>query len=108
MRSPGFATRAGAIATHEAALQQWEAEYPQDPAYVIARRLNAFLDLSADVDYTARLEQRNGTMRFVDAAYEGKSSEWKLCYRAGREAVAAARNAAAAWLKELETANERR
>lgn len=34
-------------------------------------------------------------------SYESKPSEWKLCYRAGKEPVAAARVAVGAWLKEL-------
>jgi hypothetical protein len=95
-------TRAEATAQHTGALQKWEAAYPEVPALVIARRLKTFLDVSADVDYAAKLEQRDGRMRFVEAAYENKSSEWKLCYRAGKESVDAARNAATAWLKELE------
>jgi hypothetical protein len=97
-------TRAEATAKQKEALQQWDAAYPEDPARVIARRLKTFLAISADVDYAAKLEERNGRMRFVDAAYEDKSSEWKLCYRAGKETVDAARHAAAAWLKELESA----
>lgn len=97
-------TRAEATAKHKETLQKWEAEYPEDPALLIARRLKTFLDISADVDYAATLEPRNGRMRFVDAAYEARSREWKLCYRAGQEAVDAARNAAAAWLKELAAA----
>jgi hypothetical protein len=40
-------------------------------------------------------------MRFVNQAYERKDGNWKLCYRAGRETVAAVRSAAQAWLKEL-------
>jgi hypothetical protein len=96
-------TRAQATAKYQEALQKWEAAYPGDPALMIARRLKAFLDISADVDYAAKLEQRNGRMRFVEPAYEDKSSEWKLCYRAGKETVDAARTAAAAWLKELES-----
>lgn len=96
--------RAESTAKHERVLKAWEAEVPQDPAIAVARRLKAFLDVSADVDFAAALEERNGAMRFVNAAYERKSSEWKLCYRVGKDAVDAARDAAAAWLSELESA----
>lgn len=41
-------------------------------------------------------------MVFADPGLEDKSSEWKLCYRAGREAVDAAREAAKAWITEIE------
>ena len=34
-------------------------------------------------------------------AYERKPGQWKMCYRAGKEATAAARAAVQAWLKEL-------
>jgi hypothetical protein len=82
-------------------LKKWEAEYPESPAPVIAKRLKAFLDLSASVDFDAKVESKNGKMRFVNPEYESKSSDWKLCYRVGKEPVAAARAAAAAWMKEL-------
>lgn len=99
--------RAEASAKHQEAMQRWEAEYPEAPALVIARRLKMFLEVSADVNFAAKLEQRNGRMRFVDPAYEARSSEWKLCYRAGQGAVNAAREAATAWLTELEPTHER-
>jgi DNA-binding TFAR19-related protein (PDSD5 family) len=100
--------RAESTTKYEAALQAWDAEYPEAPARVIARRLKAFLAASASVDFSAKLELRNGRMRFVDAADEARSGEWKLCYRAGKEAVDAARLAAAAWLHELEPVNQSR
>jgi len=100
--------RAESATKYEAALQAWDAEYPEAPAHVIARRLKAFLATSASVDFSAKLEPRNGRMRFVDAADEARSGEWKLCYRAGKEAVDAARLAAAAWLQELEPVNQSR
>jgi hypothetical protein len=101
-------TRAESTTKYEAALQKWDADYPEAPARVIARRLMAFLATSASVDFSAKLEPQNGRMRFVDAADEARSAEWKLCYRAGKEAVDAARLAAAAWLQELEPVNQSR
>lgn len=82
-------------------LAKWEREYPEDSSGVVARRIKAFLDMSADVDFDATLEQKDGKMRFVNRTYESKPSEWKVCYRAGKEPVAAARAAAQAWMKEL-------
>lgn len=82
-------------------MTKWQAEYPESPDPVIAKRLKAFLDTSATVDFEAKLESKYGKMRFVNPEYENKPSEWKLCYRAGQETVAAARSAAQAWMKDL-------
>ena len=38
---------------------------------------------------------------FADAKYEGKDDKWKMCYRAGKEVVGAAREEAKKWLDEL-------
>jgi len=40
-------------------------------------------------------------MKFADPKYEAKSGGWKLCYRAGKESVEAARAFAQTWLKGL-------
>jgi hypothetical protein len=93
--------RDAATEKYKAALQWWESDYPQDPSRLIARRLKLFLEVSADVDYDAALVERDGAMVFLDARYERKSREWKLCYRAGKGVVDAARSAATAWLKEI-------
>ena len=88
-------------AEYNAGMKKWADEYPENPAPVIAKRLKAFLDMSAAVDFDAKLVEKNGKMRFVNPAYESKPSEWKVCYRLGKEPVAAARAAAEAWMKEL-------
>ncbi len=83
-------------------MKEYEASYPTDPRSLIAKRLKRFLDESATVDFGAKLVAAGGTMRFADAKYEENSPEWKLCYRAGKEAVDAARVFATAWVAELE------
>jgi flagellar biosynthesis GTPase FlhF len=93
--------REGRMARHAEDMKKWEANYPPDPKPLIAKRLQAFVDLSGSVDYDAKLEPRDGMMRFVDPALERKPANWKLCYRAGRGTVDAARAAATAWLAEL-------
>lgn len=75
-----------------------EKRMPSDPNELIKTRLEEFLDISATVDFDAQLNGR----AFADPAYESKSPQWKLCYRAGKEVVEAAREDAQAWLKELE------
>jgi hypothetical protein len=41
-------------------------------------------------------------MVFADEKLEAKPAEWKLCFRAGKEATGAARAFAEGWLAELE------
>lgn len=83
-------------------LGAWEKKYPADPRVLIAARLHQFLELSQSVDFGAKLVPRDGRMKFADPQYEAKSSEWKLCYRAGREPVQAARVFAQEWLSSIE------
>lgn len=87
---------------HEEELGEWERNYPADPRALIRRRIQEFLAASAGVDYAAQLRPRGDKMIFANEAYEQKAPEWKLCYRAGREATEAARSFARAWLAELE------
>jgi hypothetical protein len=75
-----------------------EKRYPSDAKELIKQRLSEFLEVSATVDFEAQL---NGRM-FANPTYESKSQQWKMCYRAGKQVVAAAREEAQAWLKELE------
>ncbi len=85
-------------------LARWEREYPEDPRAMIRLRLEQFLRESEGVDYTAKVKANSyGTLIFENPAYESKTAHWKLCYRAGRETVEAAREFARAWLADLNT-----
>ncbi|MEW5901281.1 MAG: hypothetical protein AB1715_07460 [Acidobacteriota bacterium] len=94
--------RARNKAYFEEQLTEWDKRTPADPRTLIALRIREFLEASADVDYSAELVKKGKLMRFADEGYESKSKQWKLCYRAGKEAVEAARAFATAWLSELE------
>ncbi len=98
MRQQIEAQRANDTKAYDQMVQQHEKRFPADPRALIARRLQEFLDLSKDVDFGAKLVTAGSKQRFADARYEAQPYQWKLCYRAGREAVAAAREAAQAWL----------
>lgn len=78
-------------------LAEWNAQYPADHRVAVKKQLREFLEVSKSVDYSAKLNGR----RFASEAYEDKPSEWKLCYRAGKEPVEKARAFAAQWLAEL-------
>lgn len=82
-------------------LATYSADHPANPDVLIAARLRQFLALSADVKFDATLVKQGSVMRFEDPALEQKPAEWKLCFRAGREATEAARAFATEWLKEL-------
>jgi len=103
MRSGIESNRAEEKSRYESALKDWGESYPVDPKSLVARRLRAFLDVSADVDFAAATVARNGRQVFSEQRYESKPAEWKLCYRAGPEATTAARTAATAWLAALGT-----
>jgi hypothetical protein len=78
-----------------------EKRFPADPRALIARRLQEFLTVSQDVDFAAKLVPAGSRMKFADRKYEEQRPEWKLCYRAGKDATAAARQAAQSWLATL-------
>jgi hypothetical protein len=75
-----------------------DSRYPSDPQKLVKKRLEEFLEVSGSVNFDARLSG-NG---FVDAEYQNKSDQWKMCFRAGREVVNAAREEAKVWLGELQ------
>jgi len=81
--------------------KRWAEQYPADHNVLIAKRLHEFLTVSADVNFDAKLKVENSVKVFVDPQYEEKPTEWKMCYRAGREATQAVRAAATQWLKEI-------
>jgi len=93
--------RAGDQQKYKEELAKFETDHPANPQSAIARRLHHFLDVANTVDFSAKLVPANGRMVFANAAYEQKPTEWKLCFRAGREAVEAAKVLATAWLKEI-------
>jgi len=85
-------------------LADWEKEYPlNNTNSLIKKWLNTFLELSKDVDYSAKtvVKENNKTI-FVKSEHESKSYLWKLCYRAGKETVNAGRSFAQQWMKELQ------
>lgn len=89
---------------HKRRLAEWEKKYPVDPKGLVTSRLREFLELSATVDFAAKVTKtaaKNAKLKFDNPAYEQKSSQWKYMYRAGKPAVEAARSLAQDWLKAL-------
>jgi flagellar biosynthesis GTPase FlhF len=83
-------------------LADFEREYPAgDPRPLVKKRLQTFLKSTENVDFNAKLVQKGKVMVFENPAYEKKDSNWKLAYRAGKDATQAARAFAQTWMKQL-------
>jgi hypothetical protein len=81
----------------------FETEFPAGVEALVAKRLRQFLLTCSEVDFDARLETgKDNVKRFVNKSYEARSADWKMCFRAGKPAVDAARAAATEWLKALD------
>ncbi|MGE0464784.1 MAG: hypothetical protein AB7Q16_25745 [Vicinamibacterales bacterium] len=102
----GAAGRRGDRArSDEASAREANERYPADPRRIFARHLRAFLDDTADADFSVRTISLTGGadgIEFVDPWPRQKPVMWQLAVIAGPEATAAARAAAEAWLKEIE------
>lgn len=82
-------------------LAGWEAEFPANHMLFVKKRLETFLDLTRNIDYTAELTSQNGFRVFVKKAYEDKSKQWKMAFRAGKEVVEPAREFVQNWVQEI-------
>jgi hypothetical protein len=94
--------RAELLRQRDEALKQLDKTYPEDPRAMVAMRLRRFLEVTKDIDYAARLEDKDKKRIFADPALEAKPGEWKLAFRAGKPATDAARAFAQKWLSDLQ------
>jgi hypothetical protein len=94
--------RAAAQAEYVDSHARWEQEYPEDVSALIEHRLRDFLETTEDMDFDADLEERNGKQVFEDPELEANPADWKVYFRAGEEAVTAAREVAAEWLDDID------
>jgi hypothetical protein len=101
MRDAAGAQRTAHQEQYAKDLREYDAKHPVDAQAAVANVLQQFMATCADVDFDAKLTSSGGAMVFVNPDYEQKSSEWKMCFRAGRAPVVAARAAGQAWLKAL-------
>ena len=87
--------------SHESLLKQWEAKYPTNHLLYIKVRLEEFLQATKDVDFSAQLTEKNGIKYFVNPDYERKGNQWKMAFRAGKDAVETARALTQQWMNEI-------
>ena len=70
---------------------------PSDPAELVRNRLKEFLEVSATVDFDAKLIGKT----FSDPAYESKDQKWKMYFRAGKPVIETAQEEVRKWLQEI-------
>jgi hypothetical protein len=73
----------------------------KDPKVALKQALQHFLAATDGIDYGAALSTQNGKKYFASQALEAKPAEWKMVFRAGREAGEGARSYVKAWIAEL-------
>jgi hypothetical protein len=95
--------RARDKAAYDRATKNWEATFPADVNAFLAKNLREFLDTTGDVDFTAKLVRSpvDNSLGLADPVLRRKPWQWQESVLYGPEAIAAARTAASAWLKEL-------
>lgn len=74
---------------------------PKNPSVQLKKALQHFLAVTDGVDYGAGVSLQNGRKYFSNKAFEAKPAEWKMAFRAGREASEGARSYVRGWLAEL-------
>lgn len=68
---------------------------------VLKKKLEYLVKEAATVDFAAQTTEAGGRRKFVNPAYERKSSLWKAMFRAGKAPATAVAEFSKAWLKEL-------
>ncbi len=82
----------------------WEAQRAEALKQVptkLAQVLKTFLAETKAMPWDAKLKPQGGLQVFQDKALEAKPRWWKLCFRAGKDSVDAARTFAEGWLGAL-------
>jgi hypothetical protein len=89
------------VKNYKEQLAKWASSYPEDHRLMIKSRLQQFLKVAATVDFNAQLKEVFGKQKFVNAAYEGKPTEWKQIFRSGKDVTDFTKKFTEQWLTEL-------
>ena len=93
--------------TEEDAAQQemetnyFNKDYPPTVKELVKLRLQKFLEVTATIDFNAKLVQQGKFKVFADPALEARNGDWKKLFRAGPETIGAALLFAQEWLRDL-------
>jgi len=80
----------------------WESKYPSNHLLYVKKRLQEFLNETADIDFEAELITKNGKKYFANPAYERKGNRWKMAFRAGKDVITTARTFTEKWMNEIQ------
>jgi hypothetical protein len=94
--------RAEQVRQRDDAMKEFDKAFPPDHRALVAMRLRHFLEATKDVAYDAQLVDKDKKKVFANEVFEGKPTEWKLAFRAGKPATDAARAFAQNWLADLQ------
>lgn len=86
---------------YERNIAAWELQYPAEASRYVKKRLEQFLQETADIDFAAELVTKNGKKIFANPAYESRSKRWKMAFRSGKEVVETSRVFVQQWLQEM-------
>lgn len=86
---------------HAERMKKWEKNFPVEAKDFVATRLQEMLESTEGIDYNAQLVEKYGKKRFVNPKYEGKNTEWKQGFRAGKEVTEMSREFVKEWLREI-------
>jgi hypothetical protein len=83
-------------------IADWESKYPSNHLLYVKKRLQEFLNETADIDFEAELITKNGKKYFANPAYERKGNRWKMAFRAGKDVITTARTFTEKWMNEIQ------
>jgi len=90
-----------AASSYQSQIAQWQKEYPDNHLLFVKGRLQVFMNETSDIDFDAQLTEKNGKKYFVNREYEYKGYRWKMCFRAGKNALSTARALVQQWIDEI-------
>lgn len=87
---------------YDRAIADWKAKYPDNQLLFVKMRLQQFLDVTKDIDFSAQLVDKGNKKIFADPGYERKDNRWKMAFRAGKEVTEPSRAFVQQWIAEIQ------
>jgi len=88
--------------SYDRSITGWKTKYPDNQLLYVKMRLEQFLDVTKDVDFSAELIEKGNKKLFANPEYERKDSRWKMAFRAGKEVVEPSREFVQKWIEEIQ------
>lgn len=87
--------------SYDRSISNWKTKYPDNQLLFVKMRLQQFLDVTKDVDFSAELIDKGNKKIFANPDYERKDNRWKMAFRAGKEVVESSREFVQKWMNEI-------